>query len=379
MEGAVTVKVPLNDPGRIFAEFRGELTSAISTTLASGRWLTGPRTEAFAASFRRYVGTEHCVPVANGTDALELAMRALLHNRRARGREVITVANAGGYAVTACRLIGLTPVFADIDARTLLMCIPAAVAALGPETALIVATHLYGSIVDVAALRRAVDAAGFGHVPILEDCAQAHGGRLGDRRAGSLGDVAAFSFYPTKNLPAMGDAGAVVTSDAELAETVRRLRQYGWAERYRVAIPGGRNSRMDETQATVLTTLLPHLDRMNACRRAILAAYREAGAGRLCFPDADEGSAAHLAVGVSDGREELRRLMSERGIATDVHYPVLDCDQSGWRGLPRRIGPAGLDVSRRAVAQIVTLPCFPSMTEGEIEWVVAAVRAWATR
>lgn len=373
------MKVPLNDPGRIFAEFRDELTSAISAALGSGRWLAGPRIEAFAASFHRYVGASHCVPVANGTDALELAMRALLHNGRACGREAITVANAGGYAVTACRLVGLTPVFADINGQTQLMSIPAAVAALGPETALIVATHLYGSIVDVPALRRAVDAAGFGHVAILEDCAQAHGGRLGERRAGSLGDVAAFSFYPTKNLPAMGDAGAVVTSDAELNATLRRLHQYGWSERYRVTIPGGRNSRMDEMQAAVLTTLLPYLDEMNARRRAILAAYRQAGRDRLCFLAEDDGSAAHLAVGLSDRRDEVQRFMSERGIATDVHYPILDCDQSGWSDLPQRIGPEGVNVSRQAVARIVSLPCFPSMTEEEIQWVVEAVQAWTAR
>ena len=325
------MNVPFNDLSRIFSRFGDDLTDALLATFRSGQWINGPRGSAFADAFAAYIGVHHCLPVANGTDALELAMRAVLHVRPQRGREVITVANAGGYAVTACRQIGLTPVFADIDEDSQLINAESVVAALSAETAIIVATHLYGGVVDVLALRNAVDAAGYGGIPIIEDCAQAQGAHLAGRHAGAMGDIAAFSFYPTKNLGALGDAGAVTTSDPDLYETLRQLHQYGWSEKYRVAIAGGRNSRMDEAQASVLTALLPHLDEMNRDRVAILTAYREAGGERLRFLEYRTGTVAHLAVGLCPERQTFRRFMEDRGVATAIHYPILDCDQPGWR------------------------------------------------
>ena len=234
-------------------------------------------------------------------------------------------------------------------------------------------------MVDVLALRNAVDAAGYGDIPIIEDCAQAQGARLAGRHAGAMGDIAAFSFYPTKNLGALGDAGAVATSDPDLYGTLRQLHQYGWSEKYQVAIAGGRNSRMDEAQASVLTVLLPHLDEMNRGRVAILAAYREAGSERLRFLEYHTGTVAHLAVGLCPETQAFRRFMEDRGIATAIHYPILDCDQLGWRNLPQRIGPVGLSVSRRSVPDIVSLPCFPFMTDDEVSYVVAMIKAWVAR
>src|SRR5262249_687346 len=198
---------------RIFSRFGDDLTDALLATFRSGQWINGPRGSTFADTFATYLGIHHCLPVANGTDALELAMRAGLHVRPQRGREVITVANAGGYAVTAFRQIGLTPVFADIDEDSQLINAESVVAALSAETAIIVATHLYGGVVDIFALRKAVDAAGYGGISIIEDCAQAQGARLAGGYAGAIGDIAAFSFYPTKNLSAFGHAPPLPTSD----------------------------------------------------------------------------------------------------------------------------------------------------------------------
>ncbi len=245
--------VPMNDLSRIVGPGSGDVIEAATRALRSGWWLNGGETRGFCEAFAAYVGTDHCTGVANGTDALEIAMRALLVTGRNEGREVVTVANAGGYTSIAARLIGLTPVYADIEEGSQLLDVGSAVAALTDETALVVATHLYGGLVDVPALRAAMDAAGHAHVPILEDCAQAHGLRQKDgRMAGSLGDIATFSFYPTKNLGAFGDGGAIATSDADLLKACDALRQYGWASKYTVAMPGGRNSRLDEVQAAIL-------------------------------------------------------------------------------------------------------------------------------
>jgi dTDP-4-amino-4,6-dideoxygalactose transaminase len=365
----------MNDTVRLYRAFATELNAAMIATIADGRWLNGPRTAAFTEAFAGYLGATYCLAVANGTDALELALRALIADRRTEGREVITVANAGGYATTACRQVGLIPVYADIVPETQLIDPESVVSALGGNTAAVVATHLYGGVVDIPGLRQAMDEAGFSRVPIIEDCAQAHGARLGDRLVGTFGDIAAFSFYPTKNLGAVGDAGAIVTSDESLFEAVRQLNQYGWSRKYEVTRAGGRNSRMDEIQATVLATLLPHLDTLNARRLAILGDYAEANPA-LAFLRPATGTVAHLAVALCPSRDSFRQHMRERGIATDIHYPILDCDQTGWAGLAQRTAPGGIPMSRRSVGQIVTAPCFPFMTEPEVERVTEAIAAW---
>ncbi|QFR34589.1 DegT/DnrJ/EryC1/StrS aminotransferase family protein [Ancylobacter sp. TS-1] len=366
-----TARIPLNDTARLFARHADEIGRVMGEIAASGYWLNGPHTRRFAQEFAAYVGVPHCIPVANGTDALEIAMRALLQVRGIERREVVTVANAGGYSATAAQHVGLVPVFADVDPATLLIDIASAVAALGADTALVVATHLYGGAVDVGALRAAMNARGFAHVPILEDCAQAHGVRCGQVLAGAAGDIATFSFYPTKNLGAMGDAGAIVTADAALAETVTRLHQYGWTAKYRIGLAGGRNSRMDELQAGILSTLLPHLDAMNARRVAILDAYVGAASADVALVRAPQ-TVAHLAIAMVEAPDRFRAFLDARGIASDVHYPILDCDQPAWP--TPRLTPSGVEVARRSVARIVTLPCFAFLEDGEVERICASLR-----
>ena len=347
--------------------------------LSSGWFLNGSRAAAFCRNFADYIGVRHCVAVANGTDALEIAMRTLIEVRKPAGREVVTVANAGGYATIACRLLGLLPVYADIESASQLASIESVLAALSDDTALVVATHLYGGVLDVRRLRSTMDAAGYGHVPILEDCAQAHGARLDGTCVGSLGDIACFSFYPTKNLGAFGDAGAITTGDPELAEHADRLRQYGWTAKYRIDIAGGRNSRMDEVQAAILDALLPDLDAANRRRSEIVGRYASAAGSNLTVVRSPYGTVGHLAIVLSDERDAFRQHLAEAGIASDIHYPILDCDQPAWSTLPLRLSPTGLDVARAAVARIVTLPCFPSLTDDEVARTCDALARWGRR
>ncbi len=370
--------IPINELKRVVGDGLDELLSEVGNVLASGWWLNGNQTKNFCEAFASYIGVKDCLAVANGTDALEIAMRAILDVRKRHGKEVITVANAGGYSSIACRLIGLTPVYADIEEATQLVSPDSVVAALSPETALVVVTHLYGSVIDVLHLRLMMDRAGYDDVPIIEDCAQAHGVRLDGRVAGSMGDIATFSFYPTKNLGAFGDGGAIVSSDADLVSMCRQLHQYGWNSKYTISVPYGRNSRMDEVQAAFLNHLLPGLDLANTRRLEILDRYAAASPSDVHIVRGSNGTVAHLAVALCDRRDELRRYLTDNGVQSDIHYPVLDCDQLGWKDLPQRISPTGLPVSRASVSRLLTLPCFPGLTDVEVQHVCGVLSAWKT-
>ncbi len=363
--------IQINEPAREYAALASGIEAAVLAALRSGRWLFGEATEGFARDFAQYLGVTHVLPVANGTDALELALRAV---GVGAGDEVITAANAGGYTSIACRVIGAIPVYADILVPTMTLDPNDVIARLSDQVKAVVVTHLYGNLGEVDGLRVLLDAAGRREIAIVEDCAQAHGARVGERLAGSLGDIATFSFYPSKNLGALGDGGAVATASDDLARQIRLLRQYGWEPRYRNVSAYGRNSRIDEVQAAVLRIKLKHLDAMNCARRAILQAYRDAlpEGYRLCVAEG-EASVGHLAVMLCPNREIAQGHLNRMGVQTDIHYPTLDPDQPAWRDLPMRSGP--LSTSRLAVERILTLPCFPHLTEAEIARVCAALHS----
>jgi aminotransferase EvaB len=362
------INIPINDPIRQYRELHVEIDRVIREVNGSGRWLNGSWTRRIAEEIARWCGVAHCVPVANGTDALELALRSVgveLNN------EVITVANAGGYATTACHLVGATPVWVDVRASTLGLDIERVGEALSERTKAIVVTHLYGIMVDVPALRAELDRRGATHVRIIEDCAHAHGATMRGRKAGALGDVAAFSFYPTKNLGALGDAGAVLTNDAEIADRTLRLHQYGWRERYNSIAAIGRNSRMDELQAAVLTVKLPHLEQWNAARRNVIERYvNELHPPFRVVSTCSQSDVAHLAVLRVPQRDQFRKRMAAAGIATDIHYPILDCNQVSQKMLPGRL--LALPESERAVREIVSLPCFAELTADEVDRIIFA-------
>ena len=366
------MSVPLNDLSRHWRVTEPLIRPAMERVLASGWFVLGPAVEAFQSDFAAYCGVSHCVGVANGTDALELALRAL---DCTAGDEVVTVANAGMYASAAIRAVGAMPRFVDIDPVRLTMAPAALEMALAVPVKAVVVTHLYGRLADMMELLAVADAHG---VPVIEDCAQAHGASRGGRRAGAWGTVGCFSFYPTKNLGAIGDSGAVVTDNDGLAATLKSLREYGWERKYHADLPGGRNSRLDELQAAVLGAKLPLLDEMNASRRAVAARYAAAMADcdLILPPEPDAADAAHLFVVRTRARTALRQMLQEGGVATDVHYPVPDHRQAAFSGLP--CCAVSLPETERAADEVLTLPCFPEITDAEIETVIAAVREAAS-
>lgn len=340
----------------------------MTRVLDSGWYVLGPEHDAFEAELAAYLGAPTAVGVGNGTDALQLAMLALGVNL---GDAVLTAANAGGYASTAARSIGARPVYADVDPSTLLLTaatLDDAVRGLDGDPAVIVVTHLYGMAAEMPSIVAWAEARG---IPLIEDCAQSLGARVDGRRAGTFGDAATFSFYPTKNLGAIGDGGAVVARDALVADRVRSLRQYGWESKYRATTPGGRNSRLDELQAAILRVRLDGLDALNARRREIHARY----AAALTLPgvrfvhSSSDAYVAHLAVLEADDRDLLRQRLDADGIRTDIHYPIPDHRQpiATQEPLPT------LPVTERAAGRILSIPLFPELNETEISRVESAL------
>ncbi len=357
------ITVPFNDLRRS-ANRDEEIIAAVVRTAGSGWYLLGRETTAFENELADYLGTRHAICMANGTDALELALVAL---GCAPGDEILTVANAGGYTTTAARRRGLEVRFADVGESDLLLAPQAVERSLTPRTKVVVVTHLYGKMAQVGDIRDLCHARG---IKLLEDCAQAAGARADGCLAGSVGDAGAFSFYPTKNLGALGDGGAVVTSDEEVARRVKRLRQYGWATKYEVAEDGGRNSRIDEIQAAVLRVRLRRLDDSNRRRGEIVKSYAEALSATdvQVAHNGGEDNVAHLAVVRSPRRSELADRLRARGIETAIHYPIPDHRQAV-------IGAenVSLPITEAAATEVLSLPCFPELEPEEIETVCSAL------
>jgi dTDP-4-amino-4,6-dideoxygalactose transaminase len=338
--------------------------ATVERIAGAGAFTLGEDLAAFEAEFAAFCETAHCVGVANGTAALELALRAC---GAGPGREVVTVAHTFVATVEAIAATGATPVLVDIDPATRCMDPAALAAALGPDTAAVVPVHLYGRPADMDAIRAACAPRG---VAVVEDAAQAHGARLGGRRAGALARAGCFSFYPTKNLGAMGDGGAVVTDDAGLAAHVRSLRHHGSAPgAANVHERAGRTERLDNLQAALLRLRLPLLDADNDARRALAARYRERLADvPLTLPPADAPgmtSVHHLFVVEVERRDAVLAHMRETGIGAAVHYPTPVHLQPGWRHLG--YGPGDLPACERAARRVLSLPLFPGMRLDEVD------------
>jgi dTDP-4-amino-4,6-dideoxygalactose transaminase len=361
----VSASLPVNDLSRAIAAQRSDLDRAMAAVLDSGWVVLGPQVRSFEEELASYLSVGHAVSVANGTDALTIALTAL---DCGPGDLVATVANAGGYATTAIRNVGAVPVYVDVDPATALMAADSVTTALDSGVRLVVVTHLFGAMAPVQAI---VDLCRPRGVKVLEDCAQAIGSERAGQRAGSIGDAAAFSFYPTKNLGALGDGGAITSDDAGFAEAIRSLRQYGWESKYTVGRTGGRNSRLDELQAAVLRVRLPLLDEGNARRREIHKRYAASSSHR--FFGVDDGSfVAHLAVLEVADRDRARAALEAVGIMTDVHYPIPDHRQP-VRAEHRLAG--SLAVTEELAGRILTVPCFPELTDSEVDRVCEGLSA----
>lgn len=365
--------IPQTDPRASYLAHREEIDAAITAVLEGGWYILGEQTRAFEREFAAYCDAHEAVGVASGTDALHLALRAC---GVGPGDAVITVSHTAVATVAAVEMAGALPVLVDIDPErytlnpTLIDAAVARAAGQGARPRAVVPVHLYGQPADMPAV---LEAARRNGLMVVEDCAQAHGALLDGRRLGSWGDIAAFSFYPTKNLGALGDGGAVVTASPEMAARVRLLREYGWSERYVSSIPGF-NSRLDELQAAPLRVKLRHLDAGNERRRAIAAIYDECLAGtalRLPAVGAGARHVYHQYAVLHPERDRLRAALREMGIGTLVHYPMPVHLQPAYRGSVPVAG--SMEATERTAREVLSLPMFPELTDDAARRVCAAI------
>lgn len=364
------MKVPMLDLVAEIGELEPELSAALRGVLASGHFILGSQGAAFEAEVARYLGVAHAVAVANGTDALILALRAA---DIGPGDEVVTPAFTFAATAEAIVHVGATPVFADIDASSYNLDPASFEAAVTPATRAVIAVHLYGQTADLPAIQSVCERRG---LLLIEDCAQAIGADFDGRRAGAWGALGCFSFYPTKNLGAFGDAGMVVSGDARLAERVRMLRHHGSRVTYRHELVGY-NSRLDELQAAILRVKLKHLARWNARRRAHAAAYRRLLAGGPFTLPVEHGRGEHVYHQFTiraARRDALREALNARGIATAIHYPTPLHRQPAFE---RKARSLSLPVSEQAAREVLSLPIYPQLTESAVEAVCEALLAAA--
>lgn len=351
--------IPLLDVGATHRVIYADLDGAWKSVLHQGIFVGGPNVEQFEDGFAEYCEANYCVGVANGTDALEMILAGL---GIGGGDEVIVPANTFVGTVEAICAVGARPVFIDVRSDTLLLDVESAAAAVSPRTAAIIAVHLFGQMADVHALRSLADRHG---LALVEDAAQAHGARYSGIRAGSVGVAAGFSFYPGKNLGALGDGGAVVTGDAELARKVRQLANHGRSERDRYRhFARGRNSRLDALQAAVLSVKLRGLDEANHARRSAMERYvRELppwARPLAVHPQAE--SACHLAVVRVTDRARLTTHLDRNRIGFGIHYPVPCHRQPAYEEFS-----ASLPVVERAADEILSIPLSPTISIDQID------------
>ena len=378
---APIIRIPQTDPKAGFLAQRAEIEQAITRTLEGGRYILGDEVTTFEREFAAFAKSSHGIAVANGTDALEVALRAL---DLPPGSAVVTVSHTAVATVAAIERAGLTPVLADVESAFYTMAPDALRRALAsdmtggvgakPTVGAVIPVHIYGQLAamnDIAAIAKSHD------LRIVEDCAQAHGAALDGTPVGAFGDIACYSFYPTKNLGAIGDGGFVTTSDGKLAERMRMIREYGWKSRY-VSDIKGLNSRLDEIQAAILRVKLPRLAAANARRREIAGLYDRGLAGVLPTPSVRAG-ATHVyhqyVVRVpAEKRESTRERIAERGVGTLIHYPVPVHLQPAYKGKTWLAG-GGLAVTERAATEVLSLPMYPELTATAIDETIAAVKA----
>ena len=362
--------IPQCSPLANYQAHKLEIDRAVRQIMDSGWYILGRDVEAFEKEFAAWNGNAHCVSCANGTDALELILRSL---DIGQGDQVITVANTAVATIAAIERAGAKPVFVDINPETFTMC-PDSLEKLlsrgSGRVKVVIAVHLFGHPAAVSQIMALTEKYG---KRLIEDCAQAHGATVNGNKAGSFGVAAAFSFYPTKNLGALGDGGAVVTDSPELAAKMRCLRQYGWESRY-ISSYAGINSRLDEIQAAVLRVKLKYLDEENRSRQALAAVYDAglAGLTMLAAPKVKAGCAHvyHQYVILADERDRLQNFLKENGIGTAIHYPEPVHLQPAYV----RYAGTGLPQTENVNCKLLSLPMFPELGPEAAEQVVKTIK-----
>lgn len=380
------VMIPQADPGAGYRAQKAEIDAAVARVLASGWYILGKEGEGFEREFASWLGARReavqmpmrAIGCANGTDALALILRGL---GIGVGATVATVSHTAVATVAAIEMAGATPLLLDIDPDTYTMDPDELIAVLDhpppglPPIRAVIVVHLYGQAADLRPMMAACAKKG---VALIEDCAQCHGATLDGRMLGTIGQASAFSLYPTKNLGALGDGGVLATEDADLAERIGAIRQYGWKERY-VSAMVGVNSRLDEMQAAILRARLPALDAGNARRRAIAAAYDAALKGGALAPPARRAGAEHVFhqyVLRSAERSAIQDRLRAEGIGSGIHYPVPVHLQPAYQGRVA-LGPAGCDETARAAREVFSLPMYPELSGEQVGRVVEALRRLA--
>ena len=349
-------RVPFNDVSRRYASLES-LKVEISTLIECGPYLNGEHTARFQENFAKYIGADYCLGVSSGTVALELALASL---QLPKYSKILVAANSGGYGSIAIQKNQLLPCYIDVNENGILDTESILSATEGVSA--VIVTHLYGQTMQLDLLAKSLREK---NIFLIEDCAQSAGALIGEDRAGSFGDLSTFSFYPTKNLGAIGDAGAVCTSSPLIYERLKKLREYGWSNRYFAEIAMGGNNRIDEIQALVLNLQLKKLDGWNIQRRAIWSRFKRAAeqSSLRLIGSNSESFVAHLAVIETESREIFQNYMNQNGIDTAIHYPYPDYVQPGLTTEPFR---SSLPITERLCSSVVSLPLFPEMTENEI-------------
>lgn len=359
--------IPAEDLTRQYEEIKGEIEEAIERVLPSGRYTLGRELAAFEEEFAAYCGARYAIGVSNGTDALHLALAAC---GIGPGDEVITVPNTYIATIFAISYVGALPVLVDVRPDTYNLNPELIEAAITPRTRAIIPVHLYGQPCDMDAILAIARRYG---LRVIEDDAHAHGAHYRGKPTGSFGDIGCFSFYPTKTMGAFGDAGAIVTSDGELDAKLRQLRYMGQKVKHQHEIIGFQK-RMDEMQASILRVKLRHLNVWIARRQAIAALYRELLVGTPLVTPVGAPERTHsyyLYTVLAPRRDDLRAYLSQRGINTQIIYPILVPDQVAYQNQPLRCGP--IPVAREAVQQLLCLPMFPELRDDEIEYTARAI------
>jgi dTDP-4-amino-4,6-dideoxygalactose transaminase len=352
-----------------------EIDEAVARVLKSGWYIMGREVQAFEEAFASFHGASYCISAGSGTDALVLVLRAL---GIGPGDAVVTVSHTAVATVAAIDLVGACPVLIDVDPASFTMSTGHLAETLGAWSGVpiraIIPVHLYG---QPAELDPIMDLAGRHGAWVIEDCAQAHGAAYRGRLVGTIGIAGVFSFYPTKNLGAFGDGGAVITSDCRLAEQCALVKQYGWRTRYVSEIPG-MNTRLDEVQAAILGVKLQYLSAGNTRRQAIATAYQDVTGGGVTHPARISGRehVFHQYVVQADARDSLRSHLSTQKVGTAVLYPVPVHKQSGYADRVK-VGPGGLPLTESICGKILSLPIYPEMTDDDIAQVTSALSSFS--
>lgn len=376
--------IPQADPKANYLSHKAEIDSVIMKTLESGQYILGQHVSEFEREFAEYVGVSHAIGVGSGTDALFLALKACgVTNKDA----VITVSHTAVATVAAIEMTGATPILVDIDPRYNTMkpesleeaikeALNGKICAKGIKPKAVIPVHMYGFPADMPSI---VEVAKRNGLFVVEDCAQAHGASIGNRKTGAWGDLSAYSFYPTKNLGALGDGGIVVTDNKQLAAKVRALREYGWCKRFISEFPGI-NSRLDEIQASILRVKLRYLDRENKKRKRIAGMYDSFFKNStMTFPQSKAGYSHvyHQYVIMTDRRDELKNHLEKAGIGTAIHYPLPIHLQPAYKSEILTCG--ALPETENVSKKILSLPMYPELNAASIKEILCAFISWEER